>query len=163
MLRICDDVASDNGPPGDPVVEAEGASHWASVHERLLALGKQRAAHERDVCRWLLAAQRLAVHVRAGYASLREYAERVLGLNARQTEERLRVGRALVELPLLDAALASGEVPWSAVREITRVATADTEGAWLGWAKTGGCTRSRRRSRRGSLAMGRAIGPILHR
>jgi hypothetical protein len=53
---------------------------------------------------------RLSVHARAGYASLREYAERVLGLKPRQTEERLRVGRALAELPLLDAALASGEV-----------------------------------------------------
>jgi hypothetical protein len=135
LLRVCEDVVSESDgrvQPPDP----ESASQWASVHERLLGLGKDRAAHERDVCRWLLAAQRLAVHVRAGYASLREYAERVLGLNARQTEERLRVGRALADLPVLNAALASGELPWSAVREITRVATADTEGAWLAWAKT---------------------------
>jgi hypothetical protein len=74
------------------------------------------------------------VHARAGYASLREYAERVIGLNARQSEERLRVGRALADLPLLDAALAAGELPWSAVREITRVATSQNEGAWLAWA-----------------------------
>jgi hypothetical protein len=109
--------------------------HWPTVHERLLGLGKARAGHEREVCRWLLAAQRLGVHARAGYASLREYAERVLGLNPRQTEERLRVGRALVELPLLDAALAAGELPWSAVRELTRIATAATERGWLAWAK----------------------------
>jgi 5-methylcytosine-specific restriction endonuclease McrA len=117
------------------LAEPDLATHWASVHERLLSLGQQRAAHERDVCRWLLAARRLGVHARAGYASLREYAERVIGLNGRQTEERLRVGRALGELPLLDAALASGELAWSAVREITRVATADTQAAWLAWAK----------------------------
>jgi hypothetical protein len=118
-----------------PVLEPEAASDWTKVHERLVSLGKARAAHEREVCRWLLAAQRLGVHARVGYASLAELAERVIGLNVRQTEERLRVGRALGELRLLDAALAGGELPWSAVRELTRVATQETEHAWLDWAK----------------------------
>jgi hypothetical protein len=122
-----------SAPPG---VEPETATDWAFVHERLVSLGKERAAHERDLCRWLLAAERLAVHRRAGYASVREYAERIVGLNARQTEERLRVARALAGLPLLDAALAAGELRWSAVRELTRVATAQTERAWVDWAKS---------------------------
>src|SRR6185436_13554939 len=86
-------------------------------------------------CRWLLAAERLGVHTRAGHASLREYVERVVGLSARQTEERLRVGRALRVLPKLDAAFAGGELHWSAVRELTRVATSETEAEWLAWAK----------------------------
>jgi len=107
------------------------------VHERLASLGKARAAHEREVCRWLLAARRLGAHARAGYASIREYAERLLGLSGRQTEERLRVGQALTELPGLDRALASGELRWSTVRELTRVATPQTEGAWLAWASAG--------------------------
>jgi hypothetical protein len=134
LLRVCEDVASHPEAPGLP--EPETASDWAGVHERLLCLAKQRAANERDVCRWLLAAARLGVHARAGHASLREYADRVLGLNARQTEERLRVGRALTALPVLDAALASGELAWSAVREITRVATPQSEGAWVAWARS---------------------------
>src|SRR5262245_33993749 len=134
LLVVREDIAS-NAQSAPPPPDPESALHWASVHERLLSLGKERAAHERDVCRWLLAAERLAVHTRAGYASLREYAERVVGLNARQTEERLRVGRALVDLPLLDGALASGELCWSAVRELTRVATAQTEATWLAWAR----------------------------
>jgi hypothetical protein len=79
--------------------------------------------------------ERLGVHARAGYASLREYAERMLGLKGRQTEERLRVGRALALLPALDGALASGTLCWSVVRELTRIATQDTEGEWLEWAK----------------------------
>jgi 5-methylcytosine-specific restriction endonuclease McrA len=132
VLRLREDVATDARPPAP---EPEAASHWASVHDALSSLGKQRAAHERDVCRWLLAAQRLAVHARAGYASLGEYAERIVGLVPRQTEERLRVGRALAALPLLDAALASGALGWCAIREITRVATTQTEAAWLAWAK----------------------------
>ena len=83
----------------------------------------------------LRAAERLAVHARTGHASLREYAERILGLTGRQLEERLRVARALGELPLLDQSLASGELCWSAVRELSRIATPQTEQTWLGWAK----------------------------
>ncbi len=115
--------------------EPETVSDWALAHARIVALGKERAGHEREVCRWLSCAERLGVHARAGYASLREYAERVLGLAARQTEERLRVGRALADLPALDGALASGSLSWSAVRELSRIATAATEQAWIDWAK----------------------------
>jgi hypothetical protein len=86
--------------PASPsqVLEPEAMCDWMHVHERLVSLGKVRAAHEREVCRWLLAAQRLGVHARIGYASLAELAERVLGVNARQTEEHIRVGRALGDL-----------------------------------------------------------------
>ncbi len=113
----------------------ESVSDWARVHERVVQLGVDRAAHERELCRWLLAAERLAVPVRAGYASLHEYAERTVGLKARQTEERLRVGRALTEMPAIDDALRCGELCFSTVREITRVATAETEQRWHDWAK----------------------------
>ena len=113
----------------------ENVSNWSEVHERIVALGAQRALHERELCRWLRAAERLAVHARTGHASLHEYAERILGLSRRQLEERLRVARALCELPRLDQSLASGELCWSAVRELSRIATPETEQAWLGWAK----------------------------
>ena len=137
LLRIREDEPSNgrHAAHASPEPDLATAAQWARVHAALVDLGRQRAAHERDVCRWLLAAERLSVHARAGYASLREYAERVLGLKPRQTEERLRVGRALAELPLLDAALASGELAWTAVRELTRVATRQTEQAWIAWAR----------------------------
>jgi len=125
-LLLVREPCADNRP--------ESASDWKTVHERLGALGKDRAAHERELGRWLLAAERLGAHARAGFASLREYAERLVGLDGRQTEERLRVARALVGLPLVDRALASGNLVWSAVRELTRVATRETEDAWLAWA-----------------------------
>lgn len=123
---------------------------WHEVHARIVALGQERAAHEHELCRRLLQAERLAVHVRAGYASLREYIERTVGLSGKQTEERLRVGRALTELPLLAEALSSGELCWSAVRELTRVATAETEQSWRDWAlgdSALGAGTGRRRSR----------------
>ena len=89
------DCASDSVPEQVP----EQVSDWGLVHERIVGLGKDRAKHERELCRWLLAAERLGVHARMGCASLNEYAERVVGLTARQVEERLRAGRALMRLP----------------------------------------------------------------
>ena len=112
----------------------ETIADWKRVHQRIAELGAARASHERELCRWLLAAQRLGVHVRAGYASLREYAGRVVGLSGRQTEERLRVGRALADLPAVDEALSTGGLCFSMMRELTRVAQPDTEREWLDWA-----------------------------
>jgi hypothetical protein len=127
VLRVCEEISSYSEP--------ETTTDWQRAHERIVALGRERAGHERLVCRWLLCAERLGVFARCGYASLREYAERMLGISARQTEERLRVGRALAHLPELDGALASGKLSWSAVRELTRIATADTESDWVNWAE----------------------------
>lgn len=141
-LLAREEVSSYSVSPREPArtdsskLEPETASDWTTVHARIVALGAERAGHEREVCRWLLCAERLGVHARAGYASVREYAERTLGLNGRQTEERLRVARALARLPALDGALASGVLCWSAVREISRIATVETEGVWLEWAKS---------------------------
>jgi hypothetical protein len=42
------------------------------------------------------------------------------------------VARALVGLPATCEKLAGGEISWSAVRELCRVATPETEGEWLG-------------------------------
>ena len=139
LLLVGDSGASELAPSGPsrwrPALEPETVSDWCHVHERIVGLGAERAAHERELGRWLRAAERLGVHARTGFSSLHEYAERILGLTGRQLEERLRVARALDELPLLDQALASGALCWSAVRELSRVATAETEQAWLDWAK----------------------------
>ncbi len=104
-----------------------------------MQLGTERATHEREVCRWLLAAKRLGAAARSGYGSLRELCccflvERIIGLNGRLTEERLRVCRALTELPVFDGAFARGELSFSAVCELTRVTTCQTEEAWCDWA-----------------------------
>jgi hypothetical protein len=63
-------------------------------------------------------------------ASAIDYMERVLGYSPRTAQERLRVARALGNLPELTAGLAQGELAYSAVRELTRVATPATEAAW---------------------------------
>jgi HNH endonuclease len=104
---------------------------WHVIHEEVVALGKSRAQHEHLLGRALLRAYRALIWEPLGMASFAEYAEHYLGLTPRQAEERLRVATALESLPRLDRALASGERHFSAVRELTRVATAETEAEWM--------------------------------
>ncbi|MGE5180664.1 MAG: HNH endonuclease [Acidobacteriota bacterium] len=60
-----------------------------------------------------------------------DYMERVLGYAPRTAQERLRVARALGALPQLNEALATGDLAFSAARELTRVATPVTEREWI--------------------------------
>jgi hypothetical protein len=101
------------------------------VDRVLRTLGRERSAHDSKLGRWLLQGCRLGVHRIHGYGSFREYAKRVFGFTGRATEERLRTAEALEELPLLAKALEDGSVVYSVARELTRVATAETEAAWL--------------------------------
>jgi hypothetical protein len=54
-----------------------------------------------------------------------------LGYAPRAALERLRVANAIVDLPQIAEALTTGELSFSGARELTRVATAQTEGEWL--------------------------------
>lgn len=66
-----------------------------------------------------------------GYPSIDSYARRHFQLRRTERFEHVRVTRALAELPRLREAFAEGRMRWLVVQELTRVATADTEGAWL--------------------------------
>ena len=43
-------------------------------------------------------------------------------------------GRAMRELPAIDCAFREGRLFWTQVRELVRVATAETEDEWIEWA-----------------------------
>ena len=108
---------------------------WKPVHEQILTIGRGLASHERELCWWLARAVQVGVHQACGFASLHEYTDRFVGLNRRQTEERLRVGRTLSRLPAMDEAFGGGDITWSKVRELSRIATPDTERDWLTWSQ----------------------------
>jgi hypothetical protein len=65
------------------------------------------------------------------FTDVYEAAHACFGMTARQARERVRVGRALRALPRIEAALREGKVVYGRVREISRVATPDTEVEWL--------------------------------
>ena len=59
------------------------------------------------------------------------------GLSPGPAREKVRVARCLPSLPLISAAFAKGELPYSKVRALTRVATADNEAELLNFADHG--------------------------
>src|SRR5687767_13425213 len=116
-------------------IENGECAEWMLAHEALSRLAKARAQAEFEEGRWLVCALHAATHVRLGFGSFAEYIERLFGYSPRTTQEKLRVAEELEELPETAAALETGTVNWSTVRELTRVATAETEKEWLEAAK----------------------------
>jgi hypothetical protein len=104
---------------------------WMRVDEELRALATQYVTLEAQLARWLREAQRVKVWKHRGCVSLAEYLERVFGFTPRQARDRILVARRLGGLPVLETALRTGELPYSAVRELSRVAVAETEAAWV--------------------------------
>lgn len=59
------------------------------------------------------------------------------GISLGPAREKVRVARCLPSLPLISAALAKGEISYSKVRALTRIATADNEAKLLTFAEHG--------------------------
>ena len=72
-----------------------------------------------------------------GARSCAEWLSWRAGLDLGAARERVRVARALGGLPLLSAALARGELSYSKVRALTRVATPETEARLLAVGRAG--------------------------
>src|SRR5881628_937058 len=105
-----------------------GGSPLAHEADRQLrTLAARRAALDVEEARWLVVARDEKVHEAYGFGTFVEYCERVLGYRSHTTRERLRVATALSSLPEITNALATGALSYSAVRELTRVADAETE------------------------------------
>jgi hypothetical protein len=104
---------------------------WRTVDRALRSIRRRRAALDAEEARWLREAEELQIWRPLGMVSMLDYLERVLGYAPRTAQDRLRVARALGDLPRLTAALTAGELPFSAVRELTRVATPATEVSWV--------------------------------
>jgi 5-methylcytosine-specific restriction endonuclease McrA len=72
-----------------------------------------------------------------GFSSCAQWLTWRVGLDPVAARERVRVARALGDLPRLAQALAQGEVSYSKVRALTRVATRETEERLLALGKAG--------------------------
>jgi hypothetical protein len=142
------DAAVAASPDGDgacaprPVAPTEPTTHptesadvvargWRDVDRQLRLVSARRGALDVDEAHWLVEARRAKVHVQLGFATFAEYVQRILGYGRRAARDRIRVAEQLARLPAIRQALAAGEVSYSAVRELARVATPGSEGAWL--------------------------------
>jgi hypothetical protein len=118
-------VAVDGSWAGD-VREA-----WRDVDRQLRRAARRRARLDHDEL--VLIREAIAVQVwrPLGMVSMRDYLENVFGYGPTVATERIRVAEALDAMPALDRALHQGVLPYSAVREISRIATRATEGEWV--------------------------------
>src|ERR1700760_3776715 len=132
MLREASSHADNECDWAAGAAEANGPQHptWQTVDRALRKLAGRRAALDAEEAHWLREAERCEIWRELGMVSALDYCERVLGYAPHTAQERLRVARALGELPVLTNALEKGQLPYSAVRELTRVSTRGTEQAW---------------------------------
>ncbi len=93
------------------------------------------SASEWELGAWLLAIDRTRAYQSSGFRSTVTFCIVRLGLEPQKVSNLLRIMAALEGLPLLSAAYQAGELGYGKVREITRVATTETEGAWLEFAR----------------------------
>ena len=115
----------------DDAANAVAEADWRDLHHQLRSIAKRRIALEAKEAELLLEAEETRLYLRLGYTSMLEYMDRELNYGPHAANERLRVAHALVALPLTAELFSEGELCFSAVRELTRVATPATEEAFL--------------------------------
>ncbi|MBV8756386.1 MAG: HNH endonuclease [Deltaproteobacteria bacterium] len=104
---------------------------WMALHHQLLSIARRRAALDAEELGAIREAIRVQLWRKFGMTSLREYLEHFMGYGPHVAAERIRVTEALEALPAIEDALATGQLSYSAVREVTRIATPKTEEVWL--------------------------------
>jgi len=123
--------ANGSDPECEAVALGPGKAEWQLVDQRLREYARHRSALDAAEAFDLVRAEQLKIYASFGHVSLYEYMEHVLGYKPHAARERMRVARALATLPETTAALARGSLTYSGARELTRVATPETETDWL--------------------------------
>jgi hypothetical protein len=120
-------------------------------HARLVERGRLAATLEselRQACRAEASARRMLgviaremlrrrAYSRLGFVRLGDYAGERLGVSGRALEIAARVATRLDELPAIDAAFREGEITWTQVCLLCKVAGPADEGSWLERARRG--------------------------
>ncbi|MBL0218197.1 MAG: HNH endonuclease [Myxococcales bacterium] len=104
---------------------------WIKLHEEITSVGKQIVCLEAREIDLLLEAEETKLYRRMGFPTIYAYIESVLQHSHHVATERMRVAHELLELPGIADQFRAGELAWTSVRELTRVATRKTEDAWL--------------------------------
>ena len=104
---------------------------WRVVLRLLEDNARTRVKLEAIETELILEADACDLHRHLGYSSLAELLERHLHYSRHAANERIRVARELQALPQLRAGYQAGALSFAHVRELTRIATPQTEGAYL--------------------------------
>jgi hypothetical protein len=91
--------------------------------------------YQRALAYYVLLFYRRGEHRFYGSRKFMQCAVTLLDLTENYAKELIRVGTKLEDFKLLDAAFLDGILNWSKVREIVRIATPETEHAWIEYAR----------------------------
>jgi hypothetical protein len=105
------------------------------IDRNLRTIATRRAGLDAELARLLRRADQHQIWNELGYVHALEYLEDVFGFTPKSGRERLRVAIELGDLPNFESALACGTASYGVVRELTRVATPETESRWLAAAR----------------------------
>lgn len=103
----------------------------AEVDRRLLALAREHNRLEAALCFYLKEMQQRQLYVSFGFSSTVDYARERLGFEDRKTRSLLYMAERFQSLPEIGQAFAQGELAWTKVREVVKVAQPETESLWL--------------------------------
>jgi hypothetical protein len=104
--------------------------------DRVAVLYAEITAATREFLRALTACDRYRDWAEAGFACCADWLAWRIGVSRNTANEKVRTALALESLPLTSEAMARGELSFSKVRAITRVATPETEAELLRYART---------------------------
>ena len=105
------------------------------VHRRAIEARKLFGKAQKALAFWINEIDTRKIYREFGCSTIYHYATSHLALGEHTIAEMLRTGKALEHLPLLSQAYEKGEISSTHVREITRVATPETESFWYEAAK----------------------------
>ena len=116
--------------------EVAALDDTALEHDLCVLAGNLNAASYR-FCRLIAECDRRELWASQGAVSCAAWLSWVCGLSLHAAREKIRVGHALDDLPLISAAFAAGEISFSKVRAMTRVAVPENEDYLLSIARHG--------------------------
>jgi hypothetical protein len=108
---------------------------WTEIDAALIGHDAKQSARDYWLGKCLLQIDAREIYRAAQFRSLANYMDVRLGWDPHTTSERRRTAMALENLLLLSQELREGRIRWSAVRELTRIATPESEEKWLRAAK----------------------------
>lgn len=116
---------------GGELITAARDEVWTELHRALKSIGTKRAVLDASELSLLREAEEIGLYRRRGHPTMAAYMVAELECSRHTANEKLRVAGELIDLPEIALAFRGGELGWTKVRELTRVATAETEGDWL--------------------------------
>ncbi len=130
-----------------------------SVRAELHALFTARHQNLADIAHWLAVVKREELFGYFGYASVYAYAWTEHRMGKSKVSELIGISKATERLPKIREAFDTGQLDWTKAREISKVATPETEAEWLTKAASS-TTDELRAERKGEPAPRRRVLPF---